>query len=132
MESEVKLCPFCAEEIKAAAIVCKHCGRDLPGSNLDKVRHQRTPWKAGERWGIAAAILTIPALMYNNYIPATRGFNLDLLDFLLGPLINFFVFTAIAALLIWTWREIGYGLFIILGIIVVILYLQFFYLSTSY
>lgn len=23
-------CPFCAEDIKAAAIVCKHCGRDLP------------------------------------------------------------------------------------------------------
>ncbi len=25
-----RMCPFCAEEIKAAAVVCKHCGRDLP------------------------------------------------------------------------------------------------------
>ena len=24
-----KVCPFCSEQIKSAAIVCKHCGRDL-------------------------------------------------------------------------------------------------------
>ena len=23
-------CPFCAEDIKPEAVVCKHCGRDLP------------------------------------------------------------------------------------------------------
>lgn len=23
-------CPYCAEDIRAAAVVCKHCGRDLP------------------------------------------------------------------------------------------------------
>jgi len=28
--SPERTCPFCAETIKAAAIVCKHCGRDVP------------------------------------------------------------------------------------------------------
>ena len=27
-----RVCPFCAEDIQPAAIVCKHCGRDLPAA----------------------------------------------------------------------------------------------------
>ena len=30
-----RTCPYCAEDIKSAAIVCKHCGRDLP-SEVEK------------------------------------------------------------------------------------------------
>ncbi len=27
---DIVTCPFCAEDIKREAVVCKHCGRDLP------------------------------------------------------------------------------------------------------
>jgi len=30
---EFSKCPFCAELVKSAAIVCKHCGRAIPASN---------------------------------------------------------------------------------------------------
>ncbi|HWQ10851.1 MAG TPA: hypothetical protein VN436_17140 [Holophaga sp.] len=29
-EGATKVCPFCAETIKQAAVVCRFCGRDLP------------------------------------------------------------------------------------------------------
>lgn len=28
--ADERTCPFCAEQIKRAALVCKHCGRDVP------------------------------------------------------------------------------------------------------
>lgn len=29
-EADTKACPFCAETIKSAAVICKHCGREQP------------------------------------------------------------------------------------------------------
>ncbi len=32
---DFRKCPFCAELVKPEAIVCKHCGRDLPNQGIE-------------------------------------------------------------------------------------------------
>ena len=50
MTEDTKLCPFCAEEIKTAAIVCKHCGRELPEfEELKPVTEHSTGVSASQR-----------------------------------------------------------------------------------
>lgn len=52
-----KLCPFCAEPIKAAAIRCKHCGADLAVSQAGPVR------KSEPRTGIRVIGIVLFALV---------------------------------------------------------------------
>lgn len=37
-------CPFCAEFIKKEAVVCKHCGRDLPAPVVAEKLKQDSEW----------------------------------------------------------------------------------------
>lgn len=42
-KSTLRKCPFCAETILKEAVVCKHCGREIPVDLVEKVESRRCP-----------------------------------------------------------------------------------------
>lgn len=93
----MKKCPYCAEEIQDAAVVCKHCRRDLlpsssnPAPSAAKVGHplcqhcggsmEETIISSGNCSGIVIALIVF-------CVGVVIFFSIPVIGWILGPIIS--------------------------------------------
>ena len=103
----IKICKYCAEEIKEAALVCKHCGKDQNIAN-EMQKHVTIlsviHFGIGAIFLLAALIISLALPTIGNFVPED-AFPFDLFSVLGAGIGGFlFLFSAIKLLC-------GYGLY---------------------
>ncbi len=107
----MKKCPYCAEKIQEDAIVCRYCRRDLPHSSeklQNEIKEILSPWKQGAK---GSAVIT---LLYALTTPFTSTGPADLIGKLtIGLVATFIGWWLICTLIVWLWRKLGVGGFLL-------------------
>ena len=88
--STTQTCPFCAEEIKAAAIKCLHCGEYL--HTYEQMQHdshkvvRRRVWRRRGYWGLFLTCLAFVFSVYMMSNAATRAQESSWMNTVLGSM----------------------------------------------
>jgi len=99
--ASLKLCPYCAEEIQAEAIVCKHCGRDL---NPAKDTALIPAWRQGVKIGFVMALLSG---CYTDIRYGNEPFGLLIGSLMLNPAVSFIGGSIVGTSIVLMWRGLS-------------------------